>query len=267
MTRPEMQDPEKTPERTGFIHVAFSAGSKEAVDELTMRLKQDGYEVASGPRTTGDGYYESCVVGIEGNRIAIHDPGMPAGLFLVEFFGNMRHNENGKKHLRMQMTAPVFSARFYVLYLLGGLSDAIDGMVARKLGQASDFGAKLDTIADFIFAIAVFVKIAGVVHVPAWLMAWVVLIIVIKIMNVIAGLLKQGKFVTVHSTLNKVCGGIIFLLPLILGGGFSWQKKAAAAVFASLIATAAAIAESIVIMNQKGGHCHAQKRQRSYGNE
>lgn len=71
MTRPEMQDPEKTPERTGFIHAAVSAGSKEAVDELTMRLKQDGYEVASGPRTTGDGYYESCVVGIEGNRIEI----------------------------------------------------------------------------------------------------------------------------------------------------------------------------------------------------
>lgn len=69
MTRPEMQDPEKTPERTGFIHAAFFAGSKEAVDELTMRLKQDGHEVASDPRTTGDGYYESCVVGIEGNRI------------------------------------------------------------------------------------------------------------------------------------------------------------------------------------------------------
>ncbi len=162
---------------------------------------------------------------------------------------------------------PAFSGWFYVLYLLGGLSDAIDGMVARKLGQASDFGAKLDTIADFIFAIAVFVKIAGVVLVPAWLMVWAVLIIVIKIMNVIAGLLKHGKFVTVHSTLNKVCGGIIFLLPLILGGNFAWQAKVVAAVSACLLATAAAIAESIVIMNQKGGHCHAQKRQRSYGNE
>ena len=46
-------------------------GSKEAVEELTLRLKKDGYEVVSGPRTTGDGYYESCIIGIEGNQIEI----------------------------------------------------------------------------------------------------------------------------------------------------------------------------------------------------
>ena len=57
--------------RTGFIHIAFSVGSKEKVDELTEILKADGYEVVSGPRTTGDGYYESCIVGIEGNQIEI----------------------------------------------------------------------------------------------------------------------------------------------------------------------------------------------------
>ena len=64
MNRPSMEDPEKTPARTGLIHLAFSVGSKEKVDELTARLKADGYEVASGPRITGDGYYESCIVGI-----------------------------------------------------------------------------------------------------------------------------------------------------------------------------------------------------------
>ena len=71
MTKPQMADDEKALSRTGFIHIAFSLGSKEAVDELTGRLKNDGYEVASGPRTTGDGYYESCVVGIEGNQVEI----------------------------------------------------------------------------------------------------------------------------------------------------------------------------------------------------
>lgn len=55
----------------GFAHVAFSVGSKEKVDELTMRLSVDGYRTLSGPRTTGDGYYESCVEGPEGNRIEI----------------------------------------------------------------------------------------------------------------------------------------------------------------------------------------------------
>ena len=71
MNKPVMENPEKTLTRTGFIHIAFSVGSKEKVDELTARMKADGYEVVSGPRTTGDGYYESCVVALEGNQIEI----------------------------------------------------------------------------------------------------------------------------------------------------------------------------------------------------
>lgn len=71
MHKPEMDDAPKHPNRTGFIHLAFSAGSQKAVDSLTDRLKADGYEVLSGPRTTGDGYYESCIVGFEGNLIEI----------------------------------------------------------------------------------------------------------------------------------------------------------------------------------------------------
>ena len=71
MTKPEMDDSEKTLNRSGYVHLAFSVGSKEKVDELTARLKQDGYEVISGPRTTGDGYYETCIIGIEGNQIEL----------------------------------------------------------------------------------------------------------------------------------------------------------------------------------------------------
>ncbi|MDO5338095.1 MAG: hypothetical protein Q4E89_11700, partial [Eubacteriales bacterium] len=64
-------DCDKTLNRTGLIHIAFSVGSKEKVNELTARLKADGYEIVSGPRTTGDGYYESCIIGIEGNQIEL----------------------------------------------------------------------------------------------------------------------------------------------------------------------------------------------------
>lgn len=71
MNRPGMQDAEKTSARTGFIHIAFSLGSREKADELTAVLREDGFEVLSGPRTTGDGYYESCIVGVEGNQIEI----------------------------------------------------------------------------------------------------------------------------------------------------------------------------------------------------
>lgn len=71
MNHPEMQNAEKGLKRTGFIHVAFSVGSKEKVDKLTLQIKNDGFQVLSGPRTTGDGYYESCIVDLEGNQIEI----------------------------------------------------------------------------------------------------------------------------------------------------------------------------------------------------
>lgn len=71
MNKPNMMDDKKSINRTGFIHIAFSLGSKENVNQLTNKLKSAGYEILSEPRTTGDGYYESCIVGIEGNQIEL----------------------------------------------------------------------------------------------------------------------------------------------------------------------------------------------------
>lgn len=71
MNKPELSDLPKELLRTGYAHIAFSVGSKERVDALTSELKADGYEVVSGPRMTGDGYYESCIVAIEQNQIEL----------------------------------------------------------------------------------------------------------------------------------------------------------------------------------------------------
>ena len=71
MTRPQMEEADPAQSRLGYAHLAFSAGSREEVDRLTQRLLQAGYPVLSGPRTTGDGYYESCVAGPEGIPIEI----------------------------------------------------------------------------------------------------------------------------------------------------------------------------------------------------
>ena len=65
MTRPEVVDEKENIYRQGFIHLSFSVGSEKMVDSLTKVLNEDGYQVLSGPRTTGDGYYESCIVGPE----------------------------------------------------------------------------------------------------------------------------------------------------------------------------------------------------------
>lgn len=71
MHKPAMDDLDKPLNRTGYAHLTFALGSPEAVDELTARLHADGYETISGPRTTGDGYYESCVLGFEGNQLEL----------------------------------------------------------------------------------------------------------------------------------------------------------------------------------------------------
>ena len=71
MYKPDMIDIKKELNRTGYAHVAFSVGSKAEVDNITALFKEDGYEVISGPRTTGDGYYESCIIDLEGNQIEI----------------------------------------------------------------------------------------------------------------------------------------------------------------------------------------------------
>ena len=71
MTKPEMADHDKPQNHTGYAHIAFSLGSKEKVDQLTEKLKDDGFAVLSGPRTTGDGYYESCIIAVEENQIEL----------------------------------------------------------------------------------------------------------------------------------------------------------------------------------------------------
>lgn len=71
MTRPNLDKALKGQMQCGYIHLAMSAGSRQKVDELTERLRKDGYSLVSGPRTTGDGCYESCILGPENNLIEI----------------------------------------------------------------------------------------------------------------------------------------------------------------------------------------------------
>ena len=71
MQRPDVQDADPSQSAIGYVHLSFAVGSKKGVDLLTRRLAADGYTVTSGPRTTGDGYYESSILGPEGIQIEI----------------------------------------------------------------------------------------------------------------------------------------------------------------------------------------------------
>lgn len=111
---------------------------------------------------------------------------------------------------------PALSPSFYALYLLAGLSDMLDGPVARKMRTASAFGAKLDAVADLIFAAVCLYKLLPVLDIPLWLYIWIGVIALIRIVNVVSGFVKERRFVAVHSPLNKATGLLLFLLPLTL---------------------------------------------------
>ena len=114
------------------------------------------------------------------------------------------------------LSCPVFSPAFYVFYIAAGLSDMLDGFVARKTDTVSKLGARLDTIADFVFVVACLIKLLPVLRIPAWLYIWIGIIALIKVVNIISGFIVQKRFVTVHSVMNKATGALLFLLPLTI---------------------------------------------------
>ena len=109
---------------------------------------------------------------------------------------------------------PVFSPVFYVLYLIAGLSDMIDGTIARRINTVSEFGARFDTAADFVFVVVCLIKLLPVISMPVWLWVWIVMIALIKTVNIISGYIVQRKLAVVHSVMNKVTGVMLFILPL-----------------------------------------------------
>ena len=109
-----------------------------------------------------------------------------------------------------------FSPSFIILYLITGITDVIDGAVARRTNTTSEFGAKLDTAADFVFVAACLMKLLPNLAVPLWLWIWIVLIALIKMINIISGYVIQKRFVAMHTIMNKVTGILLFILPLTL---------------------------------------------------
>ena len=142
---------------------------------------------------------------------------------------------------------PVFSSAFYALYLTAGVSDMVDGWIARRTHTASELGAKLDTIADIVFVFVCLVKLLPVLDIPVWLYVWIGFIALIKIINIISGFVVQKRFVTVHSTMNKVAGLLLFAFPLSIS--FLDLKFTAGVV--CIFATFAAIQEGHFIRTNK----------------
>ena len=134
---------------------------------------------------------------------------------------------------------PVFSVAFYAIYTIAGVSDMVDGWVARKTNAVSALGAKLDTIADIVLVVVCLFKLLPIMDIPTWLYVWIGIIAFVKVINIVSGFVVQKQFVAVQSVMNKVSGVLLFLFPLTLS--FIGIKYSATVV--CVIATFAAIQE------------------------
>lgn len=112
---------------------------------------------------------------------------------------------------------PALSPGFYGLYLAAGLSDMLDGFVARRTNSTSPLGAKLDSMADVVFLAVCLIKLLPVLAMPVWLWGWIGLIALLRLLNILSGFVCRKKLVLLHTRANKLTGALLFLLPLSLG--------------------------------------------------
>lgn len=110
----------------------------------------------------------------------------------------------------------IYSPWFYVCYLLAGLTDMIDGTIAHKLGTDSEFGEKFDTVADIVFVVAASYKLLPELEIDMAIWVWIGAIALIKVINIISGLVIHKKIAAVHSRANRITGLVLFILPFTL---------------------------------------------------
>ena len=137
----------------------------------------------------------------------------------------------------------VFSDSFYGVYIFCGLTDMADGSIASKTGAASSFGARLDTVADFLLMIASFAKILPVIRIPVWIWVWAAVIAVVKLVSLVWGILGRKQMPALHTIANKATGLSLFLLPLTM----SFVDLRYTAPVVCVIATIAAVQEEYYI--------------------
>ena len=147
----------------------------------------------------------------------------------------------------MLLFCSAFSAQFYALYLLAGATDVFDGIVARKTKTESGFGAKFDTVSDFVFFVICLIKLLPVLDLKVWMYVLTAVIAVIKAANIISACVLYKKFVAAHTVMNKVTGILLFALPIAVR--FVELKYYAIPVFA--VAVFAAVQEGHYIRTGK----------------
>ena len=123
---------------------------------------------------------------------------------------------------------------FWVLYALCGISDMVDGTLARRLHAESKTGAALDSVADIILVVCCAARLVPVVEIPVWLWIWAGVIVFFKMVNQVSALVVCKRFCFVHTWANKLTGLLLFLMvPTVFWSVIPIAIVAATATFAA----------------------------------
>ncbi|AQR94434.1 MULTISPECIES: CDP-alcohol phosphatidyltransferase family protein [Clostridium] len=117
--------------------------------------------------------------------------------------------------LALILVKPLSSA-FYIIYIICGFSDIMDGFIARKTGTASAFGAKLDSVADMIMIGVLLFLLYQIINPKIEIIICVILIGTIRLIAMIVALKKYKTFASIHTYGNKITGIILFLFPILI---------------------------------------------------
>lgn len=142
-----------------------------------------------------------------------------------------------------------FSKAFYIIYIICGITDVLDGMIARKTGNTTEFGSRFDSIADLLFYIVMMIKMIPVLRrlLPVWVWAFLFLVLAVRTAAYITAAVKYRKFASAHTYMNKITGAAVFTIPIFLP--FDFALGCAIAVCS--IAFLASVEELVIHLVQK----------------
>jgi len=135
-----------------------------------------------------------------------------------------------------------FSIEFIIIYLICGISDILDGYIARKTSTISKLGDNLDSIGDFIMILIVLFILLKSIGIPRFIVIWTIIIGIIKIISVIVVFKKYKTFEMLHTYMNKITGFLLFIFPITL----TFISSDISMIIICLIASLAAIEELMI---------------------
>ena len=138
---------------------------------------------------------------------------------------------------------PPLSLSFDTLYILLGLTDILDGFIARKTKTTSKLGSILDSIGDIVFCASSFIAIYPTLELNAHFTILIAIIFMLRVVNIVTGYIKEKKLILLHTALNKVTGLLLFLFPLTL----SYTPHTLSATLIAIVALYASINEGYLI--------------------